>query len=77
MSEKRKYHPRKIKAKICLQCGKKYIPNNRTIERQKYCSENCSKRYWNLSIDERTTLKKLIKENKELKKNITEIILQR
>ena len=62
------YNKRKIESKICLECGRKYIPNHRTINRQKYCSEKCSKKYWNLSIKDRATLKELIKENKRLRK---------
>ena len=30
------YHPRKIEAKICDQCGHKYIPNRRRINRQRF-----------------------------------------
>ena len=54
--------------KTCLECGRKFRPNHRTINRQKYCSKRCSDKFWNLSIKDRANLKELIKENKELKK---------
>lgn len=59
--------------KICLECKKRFKPNHRTIERQKYCSKRCSDKFWNLSIKERTKLKELIKENKKLRKEIRKL----
>lgn len=57
-----------IETKICIACGKRFRPNHRTVNRQKYCSKKCSDRFWNLSIKDRIDLKDLIKENKKLKK---------
>ena len=48
--------------KICLECGRKFRPNHRTIDRQKYCSERCRRKFWNLSIKSRKKLKDLNKE---------------
>ena len=53
-----------IETKICLECGRKYRPDIKCINRQKYCSKKCSDKFWRLSIKERKKLKDIIKKRK-------------
>jgi len=34
------------RSKICLECGKEFIPYKRKWKVQKFCSEKCRKRFW-------------------------------
>ncbi len=34
--------------KRCIECRKKYKPNHRTTDRQKYCSSKCRNNHWSV-----------------------------
>jgi len=57
----------------CLICGKKYKPNHRTKNRQKYCSKTCRNIRWHPTKIKLQLIEEFLKDLKRHLENYSEV----